>query len=279
MLLGIVALVAGAFLPLWRIQLVAPQYQEGLTLEMYSHKIAAGNGGQDLAEINTLNHYIGMKPIAQADFAEMTWMPFAIGIFALLALRAVVIGRIGHLVDLGVLFVYFGAFSHGARFAYRLWSYGHHLIRDAPMRMAPFTPVVIGRQQIANFVQTSLPMAGTACMGLFLFADPRGNLAVASGGAVRPATVGAALAHRAASLAAALIPLGAPAPPPPDRRWPWLRARLASATAGRRRSTFRPAIYTGPFTIARPVTLARPWTRDRSSATARRTSSPSAPPT
>ena len=31
-LLGIVALVAGAFLPLWRIQLVAPQYQEGLTL-------------------------------------------------------------------------------------------------------------------------------------------------------------------------------------------------------------------------------------------------------
>ena len=31
------------------------------------------------AEINTLNHYIGMKPIVQADFAEMTWMPFAIG--------------------------------------------------------------------------------------------------------------------------------------------------------------------------------------------------------
>ena len=83
-LLGIVALVTGALLPLWRIQLVAPQYQEGLTLEMYTHKIAAGNGGQDLAEINTLNHYIGMKPIAQADFAEMTWMPFAIGVFALL---------------------------------------------------------------------------------------------------------------------------------------------------------------------------------------------------
>ena len=125
-LLGIAALVAGAFLPLWRIQLIAPQYQEGLTLEMYSHKIAAGNGGQDLAEINTLNHYIGMKPIAQADFAEMTWMPFAIGIFGLLALRTAAIGRIGHLVDLGVLFIYFGAFSM-ATFAYRLWSYGHHL--------------------------------------------------------------------------------------------------------------------------------------------------------
>jgi hypothetical protein len=166
-LLGIAALVAGAFLPLWRIQLVAPQYQEGLTLEMYSHKIAAGNNGQDLFEINTLNHYIGMKPIVQSDFAEMTWMPFAIGIFALLALRTAAIGRIGHLVDLGVLFIYFGAFSM-ATFAYRLWSYGHHLNPDAPMRMEPFTPVMIGRQQIANFVQTSLPMAGTVFMGLFL---------------------------------------------------------------------------------------------------------------
>jgi len=166
-LLGMAALIAGGVLPLWRIQLVAPQYQEGLTLVMYSHAIAAGNGGQDLAEINTLNHYIGMKPIVQADFAEMTWMPFAIGIFGLLTLRAVVIGRIRHLVDLGVLFLYFGMFSM-ATFAYRLWTYGHQLDPHAPMRIAPFTPIVLGRQQIANFVQSSLPMIGTACMGLFL---------------------------------------------------------------------------------------------------------------
>ncbi|HET7217124.1 MAG TPA: hypothetical protein VFJ02_03715 [Vicinamibacterales bacterium] len=168
-LVGIVALAAGALLPLWRIQLVAPQYQEGLTLEMYTHKIAAGNGGQDLAEINTLNHYIGMKPIVEADFAEMKWMPFAIGVFVLLSLRAVVMGRIGHLVDLAVLFSYFGAFSL-AIFVYRLWSYGHHLDPHAPMKMQPFMPVVIGSQQIANFVQTSLPMAGTGCMLLFVFA-------------------------------------------------------------------------------------------------------------
>jgi hypothetical protein len=166
-LLGIVALLAGAFLPLWRISLVAPQYEEGLTLSMYSHKIVAGHDGQDLPEINTLNHYIGMKPIVQADFAEMTWMPFAIGAFALLALRAAAIGRVGHLVDLGVLFVYFGLFSLGT-FVYRLWSYGHHLDPHAPMRIEPFMPVVVGRQQIANFVQTSMPMAGTVCMAFFL---------------------------------------------------------------------------------------------------------------
>jgi hypothetical protein len=165
-LAGIVVLIAGAFLPLWRISLVAPQYAEGLTLDMYTHKIEAGNGGQDLAEINTLNHYIGMKAIAQADFAEMKWMPFAIGIFVLLALRAVVMGRIGHLVDLGVLFTYFGLFSL-ATFVWRLYTYGHQLDPHAPMTIEPFMPVVIGRQQIANFVQTSLPLAGTVCMAGF----------------------------------------------------------------------------------------------------------------
>ncbi len=167
LLLGILLLVLGAMLPLWRISLVAPQYAEGLTLDMYAYQIVAGNGGQDLAEINTLNHYIGMKPIAQADFLEMKVIPFAIGVFALLGLRAVMVGRIMNVVDLGVLFLYFGTFSLGS-FAWRLYSYGHHLDPRAPMTIEPFMPVVIGSQQIANFVQSSLPLAGTFCMGAFL---------------------------------------------------------------------------------------------------------------
>ena len=160
-------LLLGGTLPLWRISLVAPQYAEGLTLDMYAYQIVAGNKGQDLAEINTLNHYIGMKPIAQADFLEMKVLPFAIGVFALLALRSVVIGRIVTLVDLSVLFLYFGVFSLGS-FAYRLYTYGHQLDPHAPMKIAPFMPVVMGSQQIANFVQTSLPLAGTICMSAFL---------------------------------------------------------------------------------------------------------------
>ena len=167
LLLGIALLIVGATLPLWRISLVAPQYEEGLTLDMYTYQIVAGNGGQDLPEINTLNHYIGMKPIVQADFLEMKLLPFAVGVFALLGLRTVAVGRIMNVVDLGVLFLYFGAFSLGS-FAYRLYSYGHHLDPRAPMKIEPFMPVVIGSQQIANFVQTSLPLAGTFCMGAFL---------------------------------------------------------------------------------------------------------------
>ncbi len=160
------SLVASLFLPLWRITLVAPQYQEGLSLHIYTYKLIAGNNGQDLNEINNLNHYIGMKAIEQADFIEMRWVPFALGVFILLALRSAAIGIMRGVVDLLVLFLYFTAFSLGS-FYYRLYSYGHQLDPRAPMTIEPFTPVMIGEQQIANFVQASYPDAGAITLGLF----------------------------------------------------------------------------------------------------------------
>jgi hypothetical protein len=36
------------------------------------------------------------------------------------------------------------------------------------MKIKPFMPVVIGSQPIANFVQTSVPLAGSACLAAFL---------------------------------------------------------------------------------------------------------------
>ena len=79
-------------------------------------------------------------------------------------------GRIGHLVDLGVLFIYFGAFSLGT-FAYRLWSYGHHLNpRRADARRAVHAGGHRPVSRLPTSCRRSLPMAGTACMGLFLVA-------------------------------------------------------------------------------------------------------------
>ncbi len=160
------ALVASALLPIWEIKLVAPQYSEGLRLTLHSYKIVAGNGGQDLPEINNLNHYIGMKPIAEADFFEMRWVPFSLGVFLLLTLRASLIGTMRSLVDLLALFLYFAAFSFGS-FYYRLYTYGHHLDPKAPMHITPFTPVMIGHQQIANFTQSSLPEPAAVCFAFF----------------------------------------------------------------------------------------------------------------
>lgn len=166
-LLAAGALAAAAWLPLWEIRLVAPQYREGLSLRIHSHRLEGGHGGQDLHEINLLNHYIGMKPLAQADFTEMRWMPFALGGFVLLALRTALLGRMIGLIDVLVLFFYFTAFSVG-NFQHRLHTYGHQLDPHAPMTIEPFTPILLGTQRIANFTQTSLPLAGGYCLAVVL---------------------------------------------------------------------------------------------------------------
>jgi len=156
--------VAIAFLPLWRITLIAPKYEEGLRVSIYSYKLVGGNDGQDLVEINNLNHYIGMRTLEQGDFVEMKWMPFALGLFALIALRSAAHGRMSQVVDLFALFTYFCMFSIGL-FYFRLYTYGHNLDPTAPMTIEPFTPMLIGKNQIANFVQYSFPLIGGVLMG------------------------------------------------------------------------------------------------------------------
>src|SRR5690606_37632625 len=102
------ACMAGTFLfPLWHINLVAPQYREGLDLWIYSYKIEAGNEGQDLTEINILNHYIGMQEVHEANFMEMKIIPFTLGVFILLSLRAVVFGTMRNLIDNLTIYMYF----------------------------------------------------------------------------------------------------------------------------------------------------------------------------
>lgn len=140
--------------------LVAPQYQDGLDLYIWSYKIKGGGyNGQHLAEINNLNHYIGMKQIEQADFMEMRWMPFVFGLIILLTLRSIVFGEMSNVVDLFALFSYFGIFSIGS-FWYRLYQYGHNLDSQAPVKIKPFTPLLIGVKQIANFREFSFPQLG-----------------------------------------------------------------------------------------------------------------------
>lgn len=160
LLIGVLAVMASYWVPLWEIKLVAPQYEEGLRLDIHSWRIVAGNKGNDIVEINNLNHYIGMKPLHQADFFEMRWIPFILGGFVIFTLRAAVFGMMRYVIDLFTMFSYFGAFSLGS-FVYRMWEYGHNLDPKAPVHVEPFMPVIFGSQQIANFTQSSLPQMGT----------------------------------------------------------------------------------------------------------------------
>ncbi len=165
-----VVLAAGFLFPLWTLTLYSNQFPDGLDLYIYSYKLDGGHppGRDDLREINTLNHYVGMRPLLESDFAEFGWMPLVLGAFIILALRTVVIGKMTNLVDNFVLFLYFGLFSLWS-FYHRLYTYGHNLdYSDAPIKVPPFMPPLIGEKQLANFSVFSYP--GTASYCLLAFA-------------------------------------------------------------------------------------------------------------
>lgn len=150
------ALVAVLFVPLWRIDLDAPQYPEGLRLLIYPGKLA---GNVDI--INGLNHYIGMKTLHTADFFEFTILPYIIGFFALLFVVSGIAARKKILYLLLVLFISFGVLA-----MYDFWrweyNYGHNLNPDAAIIVPgmAYQPPLIGFKQLLNFGAYSVPDMG-----------------------------------------------------------------------------------------------------------------------
>lgn len=163
------AILALAFIfPLWNMTFFSNQYTDGLVLDVYAFKLEGGKtpNRDDLREINSLNHYIGMRPLLEADFGEFVWLPFAIGGLMLLALRAAVMGKMSKLVDVFVIFVYFSLYSFWS-FYYRLYTYGHQLDPTAAIKVPAFTPPLFGTQQVGNFTVYSYPE--TASYALFAY--------------------------------------------------------------------------------------------------------------
>lgn len=150
------ALIAVLFVPMWRIDLVAPQYPEGLVLLIYPHKLS---GNVDI--INGLNHYIGMKTLHTADFLEFTILPYIIGFFAAAFILVAVTGRKKLLYLLLVLFVGFGILA-----MYDFWrweyNYGHNLNPEAAIIVPgmAYQPPLIGFKQLLNFGAYSMPHIG-----------------------------------------------------------------------------------------------------------------------
>lgn len=162
----VIPLVLSFRTPLWRISMEAPQYPQGLYMDIYTYKLTGGHDSHDITEINELNHYIGMRTINRAELSDLDWIPFALGLLAVLTLRVALIGNVRNLVDLSVLTIYVSLFAL-ARFVYKLYVFGHDLDPHAPVRIPPFTPAILGTKQIANFTTHSWPHWGTAFMGVF----------------------------------------------------------------------------------------------------------------
>jgi hypothetical protein len=169
-LVAVLVLLPAFFFPLWHMSFYSNQYTDGLVLHIYAYQLEGGKtpNRDDLREINSLNHYIGMRPLLESDFSEFTWVPLVIGLLMILALRAMVLGRMSNLVDVFVLFTYFGLFSMWS-FYHRLYMYGHNLDPTASIKVQPFTPPLFGTKQIANFTVNSFPGVASYCLFAFAF--------------------------------------------------------------------------------------------------------------
>jgi hypothetical protein len=152
---GAAALILLALIvPIWRVYLWAPQYPEGLRIYISAHEVTGR-----LSEVNTLNHYIGMKPVTTESFAEFSWMPKALLILAGIIGAVALIGR-RELILPGWLAL--GAFDLYMLYDLYFWMYdwGHDLDPMAAITMKPFTPPAVGYKHIANFYVYSLPTWG-----------------------------------------------------------------------------------------------------------------------
>ena len=131
--------------PMWHINMKAPQYPEGLDLYIYSYTVDGGNDGNDVQEINVLNHYIGMAPLDRASLTDLDWIPFLFAGMIIFALRTAVIGKVSSMIDLLVMTTYAGIFGFG-RLYYKLYTFGHNLDPKAPITVDPFMPVMWGHR-------------------------------------------------------------------------------------------------------------------------------------
>lgn len=156
LILSALSLVISIFVPLWQIQLDAPQYPEGLILKIFSDKL-----GGDVEIINGLNHYIGMKTLHAKDFIEFSILVYIISFFALFCVIAAIAGRKKVLYTLFAMFVLFGVVAMVDFWRWE-YNYGHELNPNAAIIVPgmAYQPPLIGFKQLLNFGAYSIPDVG-----------------------------------------------------------------------------------------------------------------------
>ncbi len=156
-LFGVAAilLVISIFLPYWEMELQAPQYPKGLHITAYANRLTG-----DVAEIDGLNHYIGMSPLDEAAQFEKSVSVLAIAALSLLILAAIFVHT--KWVVLLVLPTILMPLMFLADLQFWLWKFGTNLDPTAPLSSAikPFVPSVLGSGLIAQFKTIAMPGLG-----------------------------------------------------------------------------------------------------------------------
>ncbi len=154
--IGSLAMCIMFFVPAWSIYLIAPQYPEGLSMQIWLNKIT----GQ-VEIINGLNHYIGMKHINAEMFPEFDFLVYILGFFVLFGLVVAFTGSRKLLLAYLVLSV-IGAVAALVDFYMWGYDYGHNLDPSAAIQVPglSYQPPVIGHKKLLNFDSYSYPDTG-----------------------------------------------------------------------------------------------------------------------
>ena len=152
--------------PLWRITLIAPQYPNGISMYIWIDKITGDDPGT-IQNINILNHYVGMRPIEEDLFPELTYFPFVVAGIVVLGLLTAISKKPK------LYFIWSLIFSMLAIlgiYDFYLWEYdyGHNLSDSAPIKVPgqAYQPPLFGSKMLLNFNAISLPALGGISMGI-----------------------------------------------------------------------------------------------------------------
>jgi copper chaperone NosL len=154
--IGSLSLIATFYLPVWFIFLIAPQYPEGLTMNIWLNKIT---GQVDI--INGLNHYIGMKHIKAEMFPEFGYLVYIVGFFIALGLLVAIAGR-RKLLFYYLILTVLGGIAAMVDFFKWGYDYGHNLDPKAAIQVPGlyYQPPLVGHKTLLNFDAYSYPDIG-----------------------------------------------------------------------------------------------------------------------
>ena len=148
-------LLVSLLLPYWVLRLSAPQFPDGLTVTAYVNRLTG-----DVAELEGLNHYVGLGSFQDAATLERSIAVVAIVVLAGLLLAALVVHSRWVVVLVLPALLFPVVFMVDLQ--YWLWNFGHHLDPAAPLAAAvgEFTPPLFGPAKIAQFETLALPGIG-----------------------------------------------------------------------------------------------------------------------
>jgi copper chaperone NosL len=168
LLIASVLLLSSIFFPLWRIELEAPQYPEGLVLQLHADKI-----GGDVEIINGLNHYIGMKTLHAENFFEFSVLKYIFIGFSILGIIILIINKKRGVYIFFITYFLFGVLAAVDFYRWN-YDYGHNLDPNAAIKVPgmAYQPPLLGYKQLLNFGAYSIPDSGGLMLigaGLLLF--------------------------------------------------------------------------------------------------------------